>query len=489
MKYRFIQNLTMKSSAKSVPSPLRQGLVSALLLFFSLNTRADAPAADASTAKKSYGAPVSVWTDIEAKAAAQPPASDSMEKKLLVQRLAAKGWYEQYRGWTAPQPSPLPEGKLRNLADAPGQPRFPLAGKDWPQKPGDASVCLWEDDKVAAMSFFVWGAVGSSIQAAEELSKTHPEARFSGSIIVGFAERPALHPGNKDPNAPADPKAWDIWKDAFTSIGLHFLSLSMTWDVDPVLEDGWPGPEWECAESIHEIDSHIPGHKTKVFMQPGGYIGAFNVAKTWEPVISRYYVAQVAGKGGGINPANQIDYFHIQVVNGQKLGQGIADPTADAVLTPDNLNNLLNSDPNNPNYKFYRGWIVPSTHILSAKTDSDPLSMLMGKELEFLDKHKDDIWSGCIDDVALYGQERDTATLKTTEATDTQITVQLTSKMDPANFDYPLTVKVRLPDSWKTISATQDGKPIPSRMIKFEGNAYGLIKVVPDQGLAVLQSK
>jgi len=39
--------------------------------------------------------------------------------------------------------------------------------------------------------------------------------------------------------------------------------------------------------------------------------------------------------------------------------------------------------------------------------------MLFGKALEFFAKHRDDIWSGCIDDVAMYGQERDTATLKT----------------------------------------------------------------------------
>jgi len=440
-----------------------------------------------SQARESYGAPASAWQAVEAKVATQPPGSDSVEKKYLAMRLSAEAYYAAYKGWTAPSPPPLPEGRMRNLAETPAQPRFALDGKDWPQKPGAASVCLWEDDKVAAMSFLVWGGVPASLTAAEKLAKQYEGARFSSSLIVGYIEHPSLHPGVKIDQAA--PGAWDVDKDAFSQ-GIHFMSQSMTWNVDPVFEDGWLGPEWECAESIHQIDANIPGHKTKVLLKPGAYMGPFNVSKNWKPVVTQYFVAEVGAPGEGINPANQIDYFNIETRGCQKLNPAQADPTEENGANPaaDNFYNLLNSDPKNPNYKYYRGWVIPSIHILEADT-ANPSSILYGKALDFFAKHRDDIWSGCVDDVALYGEERDTATLTTTESTEERIALKLTSKMDPSSCDYPLTVKVRLPANWKNAVAMQESKALSLSIVEHEGSHFALIRAAPDQGAILLQAK
>ncbi len=436
-----------------------------------------------------YGAPVSAWTAIEAKAASQPPVPDTPEKKYLKMRISAQAYYEQYKGWTAPTPPPLPDGVLRNLSDTPSQARFALAGKNWPQKPGDASVCLWEDDKVAAMSFLLWGGLPPSLAAAEELMQMkYPDAKFSSSLIPGYIEHPSLHPGigvNQE-----EPGAWVPQRAAFSD-GITFLSQSMTWDVDPVYEDGWPGPEWECAESIHLIDTNIPGHHTKVFLPPGAYMGAFNVGRTWRPVVTQYFCASMGKLGDGINTANQIDYFNIAGVDCQSMTRLTVDPTVDKDPHPTgkSFSNVLNSDTANPFYKLYRGWIIPNCHILSANISSDPSSILMGKALDFLQRHDRDIWCGTVEDVALYGEERDTAILETNEASDAKITLTLTCKLAPANFDYPLTVKVRLPASWKAITATQNGKPLPTQVGLPEGNAFALVKIVPNQGPATIFSK
>lgn len=478
----------MKSSPNLVFHRLLGLLATTIMLSVASSTQADAPPAPAS-GKQSYGGPVSAWTDIEAKVAAQPPTADTTEKKYLKMRISAKAYYEQYKGWTAPTPPPLAEGKLRNLADAPTQPRFALTGKDWPQKPGDASVCLWEDDKVAAMSFLLWGALPGSLAGAEELMKSkYPTARFSSSLIVGYAEHPSLHPGVSVDQAL--PGAWVAQKAAFAQ-GITFLSQSMTWDVDPVFEDGWPGPAWECAESIRQIDTNIPGHRTRVMVAPGGYMGPFNVSKTWRPVVTQYFCGELGGLNAGINTANQVDYFNITGVGCQSMAQIKADPTVDNDPNPTDKSfyNVLNADPANPFYKFYRGWIIPNCHELTANTATDPGSILFGKALDFFQRHENDIWSGCLDTVALYGQERDAATISTTESSNSKITLIVESKLDPANFDYPLTVKVGLPAAWKAIVATQNGKPIPSQVIQHEGNAFGLVKIVPNQGLATIQSK
>ncbi len=447
------------------------------------------PATANSGPKEVYGGPVSAWAAIEAKAASQPPGPDTMEKKYLKMRISAEAYYAQYKGWTPPTPPPLPEGVLRNLSDIPAQPRFPLAGKDWPQKPGDASVCLWEDDKVAALSFLLWGGLAPSLAAAEELIKTkYPAARFSSSLIAGYIEHPSLHPGVSSDQP--DPAAWMAQKNAFSQ-GITFLSQSMTWNVDPVYEDGWPGPAWECAESIHSIDSHIAGNRTRVLVAPGAYMGPFNVSKTWRPVVAQYFCAEMGGLNAGINPANQVDYFNITGVGCQSMAQIKADPTVDNDPNPTDKSfyNVLNSDPANPFYKYYRGWIIPNCHVLSANTTTDPSSILFGKALDFLQRHQDDIWSGGVDVVAIYGEERDAATVETTEATDAKITLKVTSKINPATFDYPLTVKVRLPAAWKALSAVQNGQPVFAQIVQHEGNAFGLVKIVPNQGLTSLQSK
>jgi len=480
----------MPPSPKTLFHLLLGVLIPASLWVFPSFMRADGPQpAVASESKQPYGGPVSAWADIEAKVAAQPPTADTTEKKYLKMRISAKAYYEQYKGWIAPMPPPLPEGKLRNLADVPAQPRFALTGKDWPQKPGDASICLWEDDKVAAMSFFLWGGLPPSLAAAEELTRTkYPAARFSASLIPGYIEHPSLHPGvSKDQ---PEPGGWDPLKMAFAQ-GITFLSQSMCWNVDPVYEDGWPGPEWECAESIHQIDTNIPGNRTKVFMSPGAYMPPFGVSKTWRPVVARYFCAEVGRLGDGINTANQVDYFSIAGVGCQSMAQIKTDPTVDNDPNPTDksFSNVLNADPANPFHKFYRGWIIPNCHIFSPNTATDPSSVLMGKALDFFQRHESDIWSGTLDNVALYGEERDTANVETTEASDARITLKVSSKLDPASFDYPLTVKVRLPAAWKAIVATQNGKPIPSQIIQHDGNGFGLVKIVPNQGLAILQAK
>ena len=49
-------------------------------------------------------------------------------------------------------------------------------------------------------------------------------------------------------------------------------------------------------------------------------------------------------------------------------------------------------------------------------------------------------------------------------------------------FDFPLTVKVRLPDGWKSAKATQGGKKAAVRFVSHDGAPYALVEAVPDRG-------
>ena len=165
-----------------------------------------------------------------------------------------------------------------------------------------------------------------------------------------------------------------------------------------------------------------------------------------------------------------IDYFHIKATTAPV--PYIVD-SKDTNRPEQSLNNLFAADPKHPCHKYYRGWANVLIHFINqGRTfDTDPHTIAYGKALAFYNEHRADLWTGFIDDVALYGEERDTATLKTEAANDTKITFTLTSKMDPAVFDYPLTVKVRLPRDWKGAAAKQNNVAIPVEVITHEGSA------------------
>ena len=57
---------------------------------------------------------------------------------------------------------------------------------------------------------------------------------------------------------------------------------------------------------------------------------------------------------------------------------------------------------------------------------------------------------------------------------------------EPNWLNEPLTLKVRLPDTWTSVRATQGGKPVAARIVEHDGALYALVDAVPDRGEIVL---
>jgi hypothetical protein len=104
-----------------------------------------------------------------------------------------------------------------------------------------------------------------------------------------------------------------------------------------------------------------------------------------------------------------------------------------------------------------------------------------------LQQHRSDIWSGLFREVALYGQQRDTAEITSTETNQTEIRFTLTDKMLDAWYDFPLTIKVRGSDAWGRLEARQGERSVPVSQIEHQGSRYALIRAVPDRGRIVLR--
>jgi len=381
---------------------------------------------------------------------------------------------KHYPYYKAPEPLPVSLGKLRNLAEKPTKPRFELTGKVWPATHGEASVCLWEDDKVAAFDFNQDdNNVTDQAGFREVAEKYGVKATFN---IITFDIGGGYSGGGWKA-----PGTWDDWRKAKED-GFRIASHTHMHLQDWIKSDGWPGFEFEAAESKRLLDENLPDQNTRVYVYPGGgtpemqygfryLLPTMHSVNMMRESATKYYAAARGGSvAPPINQANMIDYFNIATTQTPR-----ADFNYDILLDP-TLGN-----------KFYRGWLNIFIHgLLLDRWESDPAHMGYTKFFEWINAHRDDLWIGFMEDIALYSQERDTATLTTVSADDKKIVLHLTSQMEPTIFDYPLTVKVRLADTWKGATAMQDDKPVECKTITHENTNCALVKARPDRGEIVL---
>jgi oligosaccharide reducing-end xylanase len=370
---------------------------------------------------------------VSAASAADPPAAPAVPQETA----------------SAPSPTAVtpPAGnpnQLRCLAETPAKPRFAITDRLWPAKPGEASVCLWAGDKLAAASITIddnWGP--DHPWWIEQGQKTG--FKFTWFVIT---ERP-------DTSGP-----WGTWEgfrklyELGHDVQSHSVShLHGTYDIDA-----------EYRESKAALEKNIPGNKVLVMARPGGQ----HDVKNDTAIAAKYYVAG-RGTRGDPNRANLIDYQQ----------------THSTGLTREMIDKTLNKGDRN----YWRGWLCTHFHgISNGKTEEEKQqkAQRVAEAIAYLKSKEADIWVGTFREVVLYGQERDTATLTVTENTEQSIKLTLTDTMDDTLFDYPLTIKVRLPSTWTAATATQGDKATAVRIAEQDGGRFALVKAVPDRGMVTL---
>jgi hypothetical protein len=420
-------------------------------------------------------APPAIWDSIANRAA----NGNTEAQKHVNARPMWMNYFATFPNYCAVPYAPLP-GKLRNLPDKPTAPRFTLTGKIWPLPIGGASICLWEDDKVAAVSHSIDDNQANDVADWMQISRNYGGLNLTWNLITGNMG------GQLDPSKAHQTGTWAFWQKVVDS-GFQVQSHSVSHAADLVLEDGWGGPNFELEESRKQIDAHLPGRKTKLFAYPGSGISWFNITGSWRPGVSKFYAAaRNVSINPPINQANMIDYFKIATTS---------NPTKyiydSAGVVP--FRAILDTTGLPASYhKYYRGWATVFIHSLfptgvNIGANSNPIIASFADVFNFFNQHRDSLWIGFLADVALYGQERDMGTVTTAAVTDTAIRINLTSQMDPDIFDYPLTVKVRVPNTWAQVSATQNGLPVPSSMLEHADSSYVLVKAKPDRGQVVIR--
>ncbi len=374
-------------------------------------------------------------------------------------------------GWAGP------EKNLFNLAEEPKSPRFEIKDKTWPKEVGEAEICLWHEDKLAALSFGVDDNFGNEIAWWKEQAQRY-DFKVTWFVITGRI------------GSNSQTGTWEQFRE-LEQLGHGVESHTVT---HLHIEDpGWGGPEWDFAkaraaksetlppadqipsgveweyrEANAQIEANIPGKKVSAVAYPGGKHTKLNDRKIAAKI---YRVGR--GAGGRSNPVNMTDYLSTNGMSNWHFGEGSTGWN--------NVRNIL--DRNLYRGMQYRGWAMIFAHGVSANPE------LFTRTFAFLEENRKDLWIGLYTEVAKYGQERDTAELKVVASTPEQITLLVEDHMDDSYFDFPLTIKVRVPDDWKTAQAVQSEKSIPANLIKHEGASYALIQAVPDAGLVSLSPK
>lgn len=356
----------------------------------------------------------------------------------------------------AAAPAQTPPRNLRSLPPT-TQPRFEVTDGAWPANEGEAQVCLWRDDRLAAASITIDDNHVQDHRWWMEMGQKYG-FRFTWFVIT-FRVGKGEHGGTWDDFAKLKQAGHDIQSHTVD----HF---------NPRTGKALP-TERNYAEAIPAIEQHVPGARVLAMAYPGG---PSSKGKNDPEIAVRYYIA-ARGGNVAINPANQINYQKTNSIGGQ------------FPVTSEHKPGLPNAIELNPRFpEAYRGWACFHFHDLGDKGSPDaspnatPKDVIVGG-LEYLSRHKDAFWVAPFAEVMQYSQERDTASLESKKTAAGQWQLTLSDRMDDAFFDFPLTIKMRIDSAWQHPTARQGAQKVPVSVVEHGGAKYALIEAIPDRGV------
>jgi hypothetical protein len=330
--------------------------------------------------------------------------------------------------------------------------RFPMSyERVWPAAPGDAHVCLWADDKYAAVSITIDDNCQPDHDWWVEQSEEHG-FRFTWFVITGSVGQPTKSFSGK----------WDDFR-RLHELGHDIQSHCVSHHKD---DDQRPDDEVraEYRDSQAAIEENVPGARAVCMAYPWG--------KGKDDIASEYYIA-CRGVRGAPNIANQVNYM--------RTGSAAIQPdTVDMLLTGEHASTAWLSRP-----AHRRAWLTPVYHYVHnghTPEEKEASAARAAAHLAHLASKADEIWVAPFSEVARYGMERDTARLAVTAHSPTEVRLSLSDDMADELFDVPLTIKVRLTGAWPAVAATQAGRPIEAMLVEHEGALFALVKAVPDRG-------
>jgi hypothetical protein len=353
-------------------------------------------------------------------------------------------------------PLELSSQQLMNL-DPVTSPRFTVTEKTWPGYHGQADVCLWQDDKLAAFTVTIDDNNEQNIPFWEEMHSTFG-FNFTWFVINQADDQYNVKDWSKFVSLANAGHAVDGHDDR-------------NWYDEGEEPEGWTNPTDQeyfdrLSATKNKIDTELAAtpNKCRTYAYPFGD-GNENVA--------RQIFIGIRGVTGLLNKANEINYLDVNSISSPHIA---ADPAKYILPLIDTTQTLYNTH-------YYRGWGSTHFHAVDAQADQDAAEVL----LQYLKDREDKIWVSTFQKVVAYSQSYVTSTLNVTSVSDNEIKFTLSDEMNDTYFNFPLTIKVRVNNTWTAVSATQAGSAVEAKLITNDnGDKYVLVNAVPDAGETVV---
>jgi hypothetical protein len=218
--------------------------------------------------------------------------------------------------------------------------------------------------------------------------------------------------------------------------------------------------EKEQKNSQLEINTQM-GNKNCVTL-------AYPFCATGNKNITANYYMSARGCSGQIENKTPADFLNISSIICGIQG---------AVSTAEQFNSQVNSA------IASNGWVVFLLHGINNDGGYSPVdSSELHKHLEYIHSSGDKFWVNTYGNVVRYIRERNAAIVQETANTDSLVTFSVTHPLDSALYNFPLTIKRSVPDSWTTFTVSQNGTVLPTKLVYENGKAYAIMDIVPNAG-------
>jgi len=221
----------------------------------------------------------------------------------------------------------------------------------------------------------------------------------------------------------------------------------------------------ELKNSQDAINAQVTGYKCITIAYPYCVHGNDSLCR-------EYYIAARACQGN-IESKNPHNFLNISSIICGSQG---------SVKTAADFNSRANSAANS------KGWWVYLIHGIDNASDgwSPTSSTELRASLEYLDANRNKFWVATFVNVVRYIIERNAASVTELSVQENSITVQVTDTLDNEIYDFPITIRRRLPTGWLSATVAQGGQDVEFRTVIVDAVKYVMFDAIPDSGNVVI---
>ncbi len=130
-------------------------------------------------------------------------------------------------------------------------------------------------------------------------------------------------------------------------------------------------------------------------------------------------------------------------------------------------------------------WLILLTHGIGTGANAMQ-DTAFTKHFEYVAAKRNDLWIATLGDVTKYFREKQNAFVLTLDSTSNRIAISVTHNLDATIFNYPLTLKTKVPDNWRNITVTQGATVKAVTPVIENAVSYIYYDAVPNGGSIVL---